>query len=383
MIGAWWIGESDLDGDQKKVIELPLEGRFLVKGPAGSGKTNMLLLRANYLYKSGLANLSVIVFTRSLKGFLNSGAHQYAFPAERIYTFVSFLVRFLSEKGVKYTPSGNFEEDRRFLTQETSRLLEQAEGFEFDALLVDESQDYFPEEIALFGKLAEHLFFVADSCQKIYSGEDAISPIEQLVHEVIDLKFHYRNGRKICNFADDLMKGSNGYQPRSGTSQYDESRRPSNVEIIPGIPLPEQVLLTIKSLENQLRTYPGESLAILCPRREELEAVSGLIKASSLSGLCTFSSTDESIEFSDSKPIIVCTTHASKGLEFTCVHILGAEFFSKFRDLQKKLAYTAITRSKTSLSIYHEHVLPRSLDAACAARLGPPKRPALNSIFGK
>ncbi len=383
MTGAWWIGEGELDDDQKLVIQLPLEGRFLVTGPAGSGKTNMLLLRANYLYKAGLANLGVIVFTRGLKSFLQSGAHQYSFPQDRIRTFTSFLVRFLLEKGARYQPSGNFDQDRRYLAAEALRLLNGGSGdYEYDALLVDESQDYLPHEIELFGRLGRHLFFVADSFQKIYDGDDALAPIGSLVNRQINLSFHYRSGRKICRLADELMVGSDGYVARAGSSQYIESRRPSSVDFFPHLTLQQQVESAVTALETQLQTYPGESVAVLCPRREELFTVIELLRASSVSSRCTFSTNDETLQFSDDKPIVVCTAHLAKGLEFTCVHILGSEFFGNFRDKQKKLAYTAITRAKTSLRIYHENTLPRALDRARAALAGPPQRPPLNSIFG-
>ena len=35
MAGPWWIGEADLDDDQKDVISLVAEGNHLVLGPPG------------------------------------------------------------------------------------------------------------------------------------------------------------------------------------------------------------------------------------------------------------------------------------------------------------------------------------------------------------
>jgi superfamily I DNA/RNA helicase len=46
---SWWRELGDLNDEQRNVIKLPAEGSFLVNGPPGSGKTNLLLLRANYL----------------------------------------------------------------------------------------------------------------------------------------------------------------------------------------------------------------------------------------------------------------------------------------------------------------------------------------------
>ena len=46
---SWWFDISDLDEDQTDVIELPPDGNYLILGPPGSGKTNLLLIRAEYL----------------------------------------------------------------------------------------------------------------------------------------------------------------------------------------------------------------------------------------------------------------------------------------------------------------------------------------------
>ncbi len=50
---TWWVEEGQLDDDQRKVAELKSKGSYLIKGPPGSGKTNLLLLRAKYLTLGG------------------------------------------------------------------------------------------------------------------------------------------------------------------------------------------------------------------------------------------------------------------------------------------------------------------------------------------
>jgi superfamily I DNA/RNA helicase len=55
---AWWRELQELREEQRDVIALPPEGSFLVNGPPGSGKTNLLLLRANYLANTEHSNLA-------------------------------------------------------------------------------------------------------------------------------------------------------------------------------------------------------------------------------------------------------------------------------------------------------------------------------------
>ena len=87
MAGTWWIGESELDQYQKVVISLAAEGNHLVLGPPGSGKTNVLLLRANYLTLSQKPNIAIVVFTKTLRKFIASGGKEYDFDLEKIMTF--------------------------------------------------------------------------------------------------------------------------------------------------------------------------------------------------------------------------------------------------------------------------------------------------------
>src|SRR6516164_6837204 len=86
MAGARWIGEGELDPDQKAVTSIEGEGSHLVLGPPGSGKTNILLLRANYLTLAEKPNIAIVVFTRTLRKFIAAGGKEYAFPASKIMT---------------------------------------------------------------------------------------------------------------------------------------------------------------------------------------------------------------------------------------------------------------------------------------------------------
>jgi hypothetical protein len=110
---TWWRELRDLDEAQRDVIALPPEGSFLVNGPPGSGKTNLLLLRANYLTNSEHANLAIIVFTRTLQEFIRAGGSLYDFDPDNVLTSRQFFDRLLAEAREVYGPSPKFDEDRR------------------------------------------------------------------------------------------------------------------------------------------------------------------------------------------------------------------------------------------------------------------------------
>ena len=70
-----------------------------MKGPPGSGKTNLLLLRANYLTNRAHANLAVIVFNATFREFIRSGADRYDFDMRNVQTSASLLDNLLREAG--------------------------------------------------------------------------------------------------------------------------------------------------------------------------------------------------------------------------------------------------------------------------------------------
>src|ERR1700692_3797464 len=100
MMSTWWLGESELKEEQKEVLEIEPETSFLLLGPPGSGKTNILLLRANYLHLSDLPNLAVIVFTKTLQQFIAMGADRYDFPVGKVVTSRKWQMDLLQRNGV-------------------------------------------------------------------------------------------------------------------------------------------------------------------------------------------------------------------------------------------------------------------------------------------
>src|SRR5882724_4891169 len=74
MATLWWTKKEQLDKDQIGLIEkLPLRETFLVVGPPGSGKTNVLLRRAQFVRGQNMPNVLVLTFTRPLTEFVKTG----------------------------------------------------------------------------------------------------------------------------------------------------------------------------------------------------------------------------------------------------------------------------------------------------------------------
>lgn len=384
MKGTWWVRPGDLDPEQTRIIGLPLDGKSdLVLGPPGSGKSNLLLLRANYLSLAGQTNIVVISFTGALRDFMLTGAAQYSFSADNILTSIKWQRDLLWQYGVTPPAATDFKEHRKLLGEQVADLVDKRKlsGL-YDAILLDEAQDYLQSEIEIFRKLAAVLFVVADSRQKIYGGPDVLPFLRTVVDRTHELRRHYRNGRKICRLADALAKDTNDYEPMLNTSNYDEAARPSTVDLVPCSDLNQQATAIAERLRVQLQAYPDELLGVVCPRRDEARAIYSELSRSEFSDVIRFQSDEDIVPMiGDDVRIVVSTVHSAKGLEFRALHFAGCEFIKRFQN-QRNLTFTAVTRAKTSLTVYHSAAVPGFFEKALG-KLGPePDLPSLTKVFG-
>ncbi len=382
MSGTWWVGQSDLDEDQLKIISLPETESFLVTGPPGSGKTNLLLLRANYLHLMGYSNIAVVTFTRSLREFIATGATAYEFPDSRIMTCNEFLSDFLKQFGRRVSRDGTFEEVRRRIAAEAREVVDEM-GLEdvYEAILLDEAQDYLPEEIDLFRRLAERLCCVADGRQQIYGGEDPHATIRACVDSSHELKFHYRIGRSICRVADEIAKRWNGFEPMIQSSMYVETDNPSTVDTTQCETLDDQAELILKRLKTQLTAFPGEYLGVLCPKNEETDQIWNFIASSDLAEHAALLKSGEDLIQLEGKQIVVSTFHGAKGLEFRATHLAASESLHSFPN-NRKMAFTVVTRTKTSLSVYHSKDLHAYFESALNSPDPDHTPPSIDDLFG-
>ena len=382
---AWWREQGELDEDQSKVIGLQEEGSFLVVGPPGSGKTNLLLLRANYLTNIYQPNLAIIVFTATLREFIRSGAGRYEFDVNNVLTSASLLDRLLQEAGEKIETSGNFEEDRQARIELAERvLLKNRTSPIFDVLFVDEAQDFLPREISLFRSITRDIFMVADPRQRIYAGESPMTELKAAVDDVLTLRYHYRNGPEICEVADGIGRTfSIGYENIHPTCNYNSSHLRASVDVFQGTQ-EQQVLEIANRLKLQKRTYPEGFLGVICPKAKDARSIASALEQYGLGDLLCLQDREAGYQaIQADKPIWVSTVHGAKGLEFRAVHFAVAEALSRAGSGQKRLAYTGVTRAKTALSIYHERHLPAYFNSALRRfRPESPRPKGIGTAFG-
>jgi DNA helicase IV len=353
MESSWWRDLGQLDDEQKKVISLDDSADHLVVGPPGCGKTNLLLLRASYLHKKGTANIKVLAFGRVLKEFIASGTAHYPFAPDKVQTFMRWAYEVLNANGVALAEEDDFDKvrDRMFARLGEVVAMKKAENIH-DVILLDEAQDYSADEVVVIRSFGDRIFAVGDNNQRITEKTGALEKLAELGAEMVTLRHHYRNGMKICRVADGIKNLIDDANSMEATSNYDEAAYPSTVEVLGQLAIEDQVAEAVKRIKTQLQAYPGEMIGVLCPRIDDLKAVAGLLVMSNLAGEVQVQRAGAYTSIVAGRPVVVTTVQGAKGLEFRAVHLMAADKLKKF-PRQRNLTYTAVTRAKTTLVVYH------------------------------
>ena len=377
---SWWREITELDEEQQKVISLPQEGNFLIVGPPGSGKTNLLLLRAQFLVASGRPNVVVVMFTKTLRNFVMRGGPTYNFSPEKVLTFMAWENGILREHGIKVDRSTSFDQYRGELSKRLIELFDAKPALEhqLECVLVDEVQDCTPDEIDLFFRAAKNVFFVGDHRQQIYDSDGILERIGSRA-ERHELTHHYRNGMEICKVAD-AIGAPMGAPPLVPTCNYKEKQAPSRVTYEECANEDDQFDKLCKRLKTQVVAYPEELIGVALATNQDVNAMRDRLRASDLSD--SVASEDELFDaFRPDARIFVCTIHDAKGLEFRVMHLPFIEHVKCFNQRQRRVSYTAVTRAKTSLSLYSVDRLPPHLEPAREVIFGPRPPPDPSALF--
>lgn len=383
MEATWWTKPEQLDDAQKKVLALDKDADHLVCGPPGSGKTNLLLLRAAFLHKINRRNFVVITYGRVLREFLATGTAHYPFSSDRLKTFASWAGGLSSAAGLSVPKSKKEEDVRAALVANLQALIEADDHPVFDCLLVDEAQDYAPNELDLMRALAKKVFFVGDDRQEIYDKRGGLAHLKGVVHSIVSLSAHYRNGLRICRVADAIYEELDDEAGLEAHSLYDEAAFPSTVIDSGDLDLVEQAAKAVDEIANQLIAYPSGLIGVLCPRHVDLDVVAEVLQSSSIKDKVQVERfADGYSPLAADRRVLVTTLHGAKGLEFRAVHILAADAIGCFRKRTKKVAYTSVTRAKTYLAVYHDRSLPGFFEKSLTcAEVEPTPDPSLDELF--
>ena len=357
---TWWVNHAQLDSQQREVLLARPEEEFLLIGPPGSGKTNILLLRGNYVKSIG-PRVVFMTFTRPLCEFLRSSPNLGRGDQMQrgdVTTFMSWGRRLLRENEWDIPDeAGEFESQRDALIKALAEMTKiRRTGKLYDTILVDEVQDFRADELQVMRQLSHRISAAGDARQRIWSHREGISTAQAMVMRTIRLEGHYRVGRRICELADQILPPFAGEPHLIDNCNYSETARPSSVNRISCNSLNNEFGLCIERIRSQRRYIGDEPIGVLSFRKELRDGFwDRLMLEADLATIAVRQSADEYVAFNESSLIRVMTAHAAKGAEFRAVHLLGAE---EFRSNRRELAFTAVTRAKSELDLYHVSPMP-------------------------
>lgn len=361
---TWWVKPEDLDEDQADVLQALPEEDLLIIGPPGSGKTNILLLRANYV-RSVAPRILFLTFTRTLTEFLRSGPNvgrADQIQQSEISTFMAWARQFLRSNG-RPAPEGKDFSETRMLIMEAVRSVidDDRTGKLYDVIFIDEVQDFLESELRILRAVSERLNAAGDSRQAIWEHKEGLPAIATMTGRTIELTKHYRIGRKICAFADRILPPKAGDAPMIKGCNYDEAARESSVRDISCGTLSDQCDACIEELRKQIRYIADEPILVLARTRDARNAFWDAISDDDeLADRAMVQQADEYQPFGDDSLIRVMTVASAKGSEARAVHVLCADEYGPDR---RELAFTAVTRAKTEVILYHSGPLPGHMQA--------------------
>lgn len=378
MQNSWWTKPEQMDPDQKRFVSLDAAGRHLLVGPPGCGKTNLLVMRARFIYGSGLKNVLVLTFTRSLQDFIRTGvAERKYLHADQIQTFKRWALThcgtYAPDLMKGYDREADFDVQRQQVLAILKVANERVGGKNlYDAILVDEVQDLQVDEVKALMQLSERTTVAGDTRQMIYETGQTVSALEPLGFVKTELKYHYRIGSAIADVGDKALQPVDDAQRLRANCQYKEDEMQSRAELQEYADRHSQFDAMYKSIELQLRSYPGEGIGIFVPLRAMVVELREKFDGTSLAEAVAYHTEDgEAHSFQSGKLIHVLPLKSAKGTEFRAVHLYGLEEL-KFPQNRRELIFMGVTRAKTALAGYHTGKILASLSTAFAKPSTPP-----------
>ncbi len=192
---------------QKKLLKLAESAnRLTVSGGAGTGKTSLVIEKAKSLDHAGKKTL-LLCFNAPLCAYLREVMLKH--PNVDVNTFHQFCLRNMSVAGIP-APANTDQEFWAELPYLLLEALQSAEAIKYDAIIIDEGQDFHKEWIeaalaALKDPAGGVFYLFYDDNQKLYPT--AVADLSQLTGNTLRLFENVRNAKPIFETSSIFYSG--------------------------------------------------------------------------------------------------------------------------------------------------------------------------------
>ena len=364
--------------NHKQLKAITCNDRFIfVNAGAGSGKTTVMIERMKRLIHEGISEEDILGLTFSkeaatqMKERLNienvfiSTFHSFCYQHLEVFDVIPKSVPFSKEFLLKVSLYKNKMGRKPFFYQRYISYLKKHKFIDYDDMLIrfisikdvyaykhiliDEFQDTNFLQISVLLKLIHddtHVFVVGDPDQSIYRFRGAMKEVsDYFIHKfhatIITLDMNYRSDRNILSVANRVIR-NNSHRIEKSLICTTENKGIVAIHIF------DSIDTYLKFMYNIIITTQFNSYAIITRTNKQLFDV----KTSIHQMIPTFKI----------QKISLFTMHASKGLEFECVFILGVDNhhipykFSRSMfsiEEERRLLYVGITRARHALYFIH------------------------------
>ncbi|MFO8239469.1 MAG: UvrD-helicase domain-containing protein [Dissulfuribacterales bacterium] len=221
-MNTWLLPLGDLTPEQSRIVEMSPDQNRVIFGAAGSGKTQILIHRADYLAKTYSVppeRFRVFVFTNVIKEYIKSGTKFLELPEETVSTFDHWC-HLLYQAHISRNPpwirgsNGRNRIDFGKIRLSILELLREKAALRkiLDFALVDEGQDLSPESFEILSLAARHVTVFADSMQQIFAdgaSEQYILKMVGINKRNATLLAAYRNSPYVAQLASYFIADEN------------------------------------------------------------------------------------------------------------------------------------------------------------------------------
>lgn len=348
-------GIQDLSKEQEDARVLPKQGRHLIIGGPGTGKSVLALLRSRR-HQHDTEDYKFIVYNK----LLHQASRQLfgiELCSEQWQAWFLSIFKNATGKVMPRLPPDkkNWEEFDWDRAIEMICACQGDKGVQRPYLIIDEGQDMPPEfYLALFHLGFENLYVVADQNQKLehgrHSNRDEIRcSLSIKLDDVIELKYNYRNTQPIARLAREFYTGDPATPPPAIPD------RPSAIRPMLFEYKPQDFPKIINRILMMADNTPTKLIGIIVPndlvRKRYFDALANnkihldngkpLVK--------TYSKADQQELLFNEGGIMVINAQSCKGLEFDTVFLADINEYKcwpEILDEQKRLFYVMVARAK-------------------------------------
>lgn len=372
-MSTWLLPRSELTPEQLRAIELPHTEHQIIFGAPGSGKTQILLHRADELQRRLRlpdSRYRILVYTNVLKTYIRSALDLLGLPAHTVTTYDDWCRLFYEQHISQRLPwdfaarRPDFEAIRRSVAQAIASNRVPLPMYEF--VLVDEGQDLDQECFHTLRRVARHVTVCLDHKQQIYehgSDETKILTALGLRRRSLSLLDAYRCSPYVARVAAQLIEHLDERKQYLRQVRTESSERETPL-LYYASHFEDEKLRLIEILRQRLLT--DQRIAVLFPMRRQVYGF-----AQSLTTVGIEVETQENLSFSTACPKLI-TFHSAKGLTFDSVLLprLAVESFQRVTaERLRRLLFVAITRATrwVYLSTIQDSALPILSTLHCLA----------------